>query len=98
MDDEDALETLENEVRPIDDRPLIEKLRKRMALDFMTPPTNFNKFAPPEELSPDRPAYGPLIMPEGDAAQLLENQLSSSAALIAYLAQYIARDDAYSRV
>ncbi|HEY4124530.1 MAG TPA: hypothetical protein VGM36_07955 [Rhizomicrobium sp.] len=34
-----------------------------------------------------------LVLPQGDAAQLLERQLASGAALIGYLSDYIARSD-----
>ena len=35
----------------------------------------------------------PLALPPGDAAQLLERQIASSAALIGYLSNYVARTD-----
>ena len=35
----------------------------------------------------------PLALPEGDAAALLEKQIASSAALIGYLSNYVARTD-----
>jgi hypothetical protein len=35
----------------------------------------------------------PLILPDGDAAMLLEKQIASSAALIGYLSNYVARTD-----
>jgi hypothetical protein len=35
----------------------------------------------------------PLALPEGDAALLLEKQIASSAALIGYLSNYVARSD-----
>ncbi|HEY7977270.1 MAG TPA: hypothetical protein VID67_03680 [Rhizomicrobium sp.] len=35
----------------------------------------------------------PLILPDGDAAMLLEKQIASSAALIGYLSNYVARND-----
>jgi len=35
----------------------------------------------------------PLTLPEGDAALLLEKQIASSAALIGYLSNYVARND-----
>ena len=38
-------------------------------------------------------AQVPLTLPDGDAALLLERQIASSAALIGYLSNYIARDN-----
>ena len=35
----------------------------------------------------------PLTLPDGDAAMLLEKQIASSAALIGYLSNYVARND-----
>lgn len=47
--------------------------------------------APLPALSPGE--IKPLALPSGDAAQLLEYQLATSAALIGHLAGYITRDD-----
>jgi hypothetical protein len=98
MDKEEVPETPENEPRRIDMQPLIDNLRERMVRAqevILGPP---DKFIPEQRLEPDRPVFGPLIMPTGDAAQLLENQLSSGAALVGYLAQYIARDNTHTGV
>lgn len=41
----------------------------------------------------ERAAQIPLALPDGDAAMLLEKQIASSAALIGYLSNYVARTD-----
>jgi hypothetical protein len=41
----------------------------------------------------ERAAQIPLALPQGDAALLLEKQIASSAALIGYLSNYVARTD-----
>ena len=47
----------------------------------------------PRANQPKPPPNRALVLPEGDAAQLLEQQLAASAALIRHLSGYVARDD-----
>ena len=75
-------------------QPLIDNLRERMVRaqsEFAAPPQ-------PVAVAEIVPPQQPLVLPQGDAAQLLEQQLASSAALIAHLANYIARADTYPEV
>ncbi|HEY2033870.1 MAG TPA: hypothetical protein VGH02_09320 [Rhizomicrobium sp.] len=70
----------------------VEILRARIAaakesLDEPAP-------APPVPM----PQSHPLVLPQGDAALLLEQQLATSSALISHLAGYISRDDTDPRV
>ncbi len=63
----------------------VEALRERIAA------ARERLAAPPPMLSLG--GVKPLTLPSGDAAQLLEYQLATSAALIGHLAGYITRDD-----
>jgi len=77
-----------NAAAPIVDKPLpaTREERTRLLLDEM-----YN--AELRAKARAAKAQIPLAMPEGDAALLLEKQIASSAALIGYLSNYVARTD-----
>jgi len=84
----DALEEAEECAAPIVDKPLpaTREERTRLLLDEM-----YN--AELRAKARAAKAQIPLALPEGDAALLLEKQIASSAALIGYLSNYVARTD-----
>jgi hypothetical protein len=85
----DAREDAEEDVAaPVVDKPLpaSREDRTRLLLDEMH---NAELRAKARE----RAAQISLTLPEGDAALLLEKQIASSAALIGYLSNYVARTD-----
>lgn len=84
----EALEDAEEDAVPVSDEPLSasRKERTRVLLDEMHD-------AQLRAREREQVAQKPLLLPQGDAAQLLERQLASSAALIGYLSEYVARND-----
>lgn len=84
----DDAQSIAEEPAPIADKPLpaspVE--RARLLLDEMHDAELRAKARAAE-------AQIPLTLPEGDAALLLEKQIASSAALIGYLSNYVARND-----
>ena len=78
-----------------DRQATLEKLRLRLARahSYLGPLPHAGKF--PVEV---RAPHEPLVRPAGDAAQLLEHQLASGAALMDYIAHFIARPDTHPDV
>lgn len=88
--EENTAETGEERRRP-EKSAAFDNLRERVARaqdDLSQPPAHPRKF--PVEV---RAPHEPLIRPTGDAAELLEHQLASGAALMGYLAHFVARPD-----
>lgn len=84
-----------DERRRIERDAAYENLRERIArakADLETP-VDRRKF--PDEV---RLPHQPLSRPAGDAAQLLEHQLASGAALMDYIAHFVARPDTHPDV
>jgi hypothetical protein len=79
-----------DERRRIETQAAFDNLRERIARAQadLERPANRGKF-PHQVLVP----HEPLTRPTGDAAHLLERQLASAAALVDYLAHFIARPD-----
>jgi hypothetical protein len=87
-DAEDIANADGNAVAPVVDMPLpaSREERTRLLLDEM-------HNAELRAKARVNAAQIPLALPEGDAALLLEKQIASSAALIGYLSNYVARTD-----
>jgi hypothetical protein len=85
---EDLLDAAEGRQR--DPLTALDNLRDRIerARAHLGAPVHSRKF--PTEV---RVPHEPLMRPAGDAAQLLEHQIASSAALMGYIAHFVARPD-----
>jgi len=81
----EALEAAEDAAAPVD-LPAGRQERVRLLLDEMHDAQLRAKARADE-------TQIPLTLPDGDAALLLEKQIASSAALIGYLSNYVARTD-----
>ena len=83
---------VEDDARPrIAMQPLIENLRERI----LRAQANLTAPAPAATVAATVPAQQPLARPPGDAAQLLEHQLASCAALLVHLTEFVASNGAY---
>jgi hypothetical protein len=88
----DALEDAEERAVPVAEKPLPASREERVQM-LLASMHDAEIRARERERDRAVAKHKPLSLPEGDAAMLLEKQIASSAALIGYLSNYVARTD-----